>query len=595
MVTADYKPQSNADGADEKVYHGIGVASGLVVGKTFLLRTHDDKILEREITPADIPREIARFEAALISTRRQLREFQKETDPVVASIFDAHLLILDDRPFIEGVITGIETRRRNVEIVLQDVARGFTQALANVKDEYVRERAMDVQDVTRRILNHLVGRRSTLMDIDQDETVIVANNLAPSDIVSINREHVIGLALDLGSSTAHAAILAAKLGIPVVLGLHTLSEKAKNGEQILVDGGKGLVVLRPSPKRRHLAKRDAAKRRIIESDLEKLKDYPAQTTDGYRLILSANIEEPQDVETVINCGAEGIGLFRTEYFYMSRAEVISEEEQFEAYRDVAQRIAPAPVIIRTLDLGGDKLLANLGINWKESNPFMGWRAIRFCLAQPDLFRTQLRAILRASVSGNIRILYPMVSTIDEIVRANLILEQAKKELIERGHPFNPHVEVGVMIEVPSAAIVADMLAPYVSFFSLGTNDLIQYTLAIDRGNERVAYLYEPAHPAVLRLMKHTIDVGHRHGIWTGICGGVASDPLLTPLLLGIGVDELSVNPASYLKVKDALRSVSYTEARLIAEQALNSHSAEDVHELSLALTRKVAPEILELA
>ncbi len=581
--------------AEERVFRGIGVSPGLALGRVFLKQAHDDSVVEREISPAEVPREIARFESALIATRRQLREFQQECDPAVASIFDAHLLILDDRPFIENVITGIENRRRNVEVVLQDVARGFMQALARVKDEYVRERVADVQDVTRRILHNLVGRRSSLADIKSKDVVLVANDLAPSEIVSIDKSRVIALALDLGSATAHAAILAAKLGIPAVLGLHTLSREVRAGDPILVDGAKGLVAVRPSAERCAQARRDDEARRGIESDLEKLKGRPAQTRDGYRIALSANIEVPQDVDAVMNCGAEGIGLFRTEYFYMSRSEVPTEEEQFEAYRSVAQRIAPAPMIIRTLDLGGDKVLKNLDVTWDESNPFMGWRAIRFCLAQPDMFRTQLRAMLRASVCGNVRIMYPMISTIDEIVRANVILDQAKKELFERGHPFNPHIQVGAMIEVPSAAIVADMLAPYVQFFSLGTNDLIQYTLAIDRGNERVAYLYEPTHPAILRLIKYTIDVGHRFGIWTGVCGGMASDPLLTPLLLGLGVDELSVSPSSYLRVKDALCSVSFTEARLIAEQALVSHSPEDVHELSLALTRKVAPEILELS
>lgn len=581
--------------AAERLFRGIGVSPGLAVGRVFVKQSHDERVSERAISQAEVPREIARFENALIATRRQLREFQQECDPAVASIFDAHLLILDDRPFIENVINGVESRRCNVEVVLQDVARGFMQSLSRVKDAYVRERVADVQDVTRRIMNNLVGHRPSLTESTAKDVVLVASDMAPSEIVSLDKDRIIGLALDLGSATAHAAILAGKLGIPAVLGLHTLSREVRAGDMILVDGSKGLVVLRPSAERCEQARRDDETRRGIESDLEKLKDRPAQTRDGYRIGLSANIEVPQDVETVIHCGAEGIGLFRTEYFYISRDEFPSEEEQFEAYRSVAQRIAPAPVTIRTLDLGGDKVMKNHDVSWDEVNPVMGWRAIRFCLAQPDMFRAQMRAILRASASGNVRLMYPMISTADEIVRANVILDQAKKELFERGHPFNPHIQVGAMIEVPSAAIVADMLAPYVDFFSLGTNDLIQYTLAIDRGNERVAYLYEPTHPAILRLIKHTIDVGRRFGIRTGVCGGMASDPLLTPLLLGLGVDDLSVSTSAYLRVKDALCSVSLTEARLIAEEALVAHSPEDVHELSLALTRKVAPEILELA
>ncbi|MCA1809575.1 MAG: phosphoenolpyruvate--protein phosphotransferase [Kiritimatiellia bacterium] len=593
MEQIEHSPETQS-AKGEQVFRGIGVSPGLVIGPVFVRPPQDDSFVEREIPREEVPREIARFETALIETRRQLREFQQGCDPAVASIFDAHLLILDDRPFIDSIVTGIESRRFNAELVLQDVARGFMQGLSRVKDDYVRERVADVQDVTRRVLHNLAGHKSTLADIRTAGTVVVANDLSPSEIVTIDRNRVAGIALDLGSPTAHAAILAAKFGIPAVLGLHSISREVRDGDLLLVDGGKGLVIVNPSEERRAQALRQEEIRRGIRTGLLELRDKPAETTDGYRVTLSANIEVPQDVEAVLECGAAGVGLFRTEYFYMARTEVPSEDEQFEAYSGVAQKVAPGGLIIRTLDLGGDKFLSNLGVQWEESNPFMGWRAIRFCLAQPDLFRTQLRAILRASVGGNVSIMYPMISTIDEIVRANVILEQAKKELMERGHPFNPHIEVGAMIEVPSAAIVADLLAPYVNFFSLGTNDLIQYTLAIDRGNERVAYLYEPTHPAILRLIKHTIDVGHRFGIWTGICGGMAGDPLMTPLLLGLGVDEMSVNPAALPLVKDALRSVSYAEARVVADQALVAHSAEDVHELSRGLTNKVAPEILEL-
>ncbi|MFH1970369.1 MAG: phosphoenolpyruvate--protein phosphotransferase [Verrucomicrobiota bacterium] len=580
--------------SDELVFRGIGVSAGIAIGRAFLRTPPDDQVVERDISRADVPREIARYEAALIATRQQIRAIQKDCDPDVAGIFDAHLLFLDDGPFIKNVFTGIEGRRKNVEVVLRDVAAGFMQSLARVKDEYVRERANDVQDVARRILHNLAGKQVTLADITEPDTIVVANDLSPSETVSINKDRVGGIVLDLGSPTAHTAIVAAKLGIPAVVGLHNISQEVRSGDELLVDGAKGLVVLRPTLERRTQALRQAESKRGIEIELGRLKDLPAETVDGYRLTLSANIELPKDVDAVLAGGAEGVGLFRTEYFYMSSKDLPTEEEQYDAYRTVAQRLAPAPVIIRTLDLGGDKFLSNLDVNWKESNPFMGWRAIRFCLAQPDLFRTQLRAILRASIVGNVNIMYPMISNLDEIVRANVILDQAKKELLEKGHPFNPHVEVGAMIEVPAAALVADMLAPYVSFFSIGTNDLIQYTLAIDRGNERVAYLYEPTHLAILRLIKNTIDIGHRHGIWTGICGGMASDPLMTPLLLGLGVDELSVSCSALPMVKDAIRRVSLSEAREIAELALTSQSAVDVHDMFRELTKKIAPEILEL-
>ncbi|MBI2437360.1 MAG: phosphoenolpyruvate--protein phosphotransferase [Lentisphaerae bacterium] len=578
----------------EVIFRGIGVSAGIALGRAFRRAPPDDQVVERDIERADVAREIARFEAALIETRHQIRAIQKDCDPAVASIFDAHLLFLDDGPFIKSVFAGIEGRHKNVELVLRDVAQGFIQSLERVKDEYVRERANDVQDVARRILRNLAGKQATLADITEPGTIVVANDLSPSETVAINKERVGAIALDLGSPTAHTAMVAAKLGIPAVVGLHNITQSVRTGDELLVDGAKGLVILRPSSERQAQALRQVKTIRGIELELAQLRDLPAETADGYRLVLSANVELPQDVEAVLAAGAEGIGLFRTEYFYMARKELPTEAEQYEAYRSVAQRLAPAPVIIRTLDLGGDKFLASLEASQQESNPFMGWRAIRFCLAQPDLFRTQLRAILRASVVGNVKIMYPMISNLDELVRANVILDQAKKELLEKGHPFNPHLDVGAMIEVPAAALVADLLAPYVKFFSVGTNDLIQYTLAIDRGNERVAYLYEPAHLAVLRLIKNTIDAGHRHGIWTGICGGMASDPLMTPLLLGLGVDELSVTCSALPLVKDAIRRVSLSEAREIAELALTSPSAVEVHERFRELTKKIAPEILEL-
>lgn len=587
-------PLSKARTSTELLFRGIGVSSSVVSGRVYLKAHHDDSVTERDIPRDEVPREIARFESALIATRHQIRDLQKECDPAVASIFDAHLLILDDCPFIENVILGIENRRKNVEVILVDVAKGFMQSLAKVKDEYVRERVADVQDVTRRVQRNLSGKKSVLADIKESGTVVVALDVSPSEIVSINKNWVVGITLDLGSPTSHSAILAGKLGIPTVVGLHNLSASVRDGDSILVDGGKGLVIVHPTRERIEQATQVTVTRRGITSRLVRLKKERAETSDGYRVVLSANIEVPQDIDAVLESGAEGVGLFRTEYFYMSRPELPTEDEQFEAYRNVAQRLAPAPLIIRTLDLGGDKFLSNLNESWEESNPFMGWRAIRFCLAQPDLFRTQLRAILRASTFGNVKIMYPMISTIDEIVRANVILDQAKKELMERGHAFSPHIEIGAMIEVPSAAVVADMLAPYVQFFSLGTNDLIQYTLAIDRGNDRVAYLYEPTHIAILRLMKNTIDLGHHHHIWTGVCGNMASDPLMIPLLLGLGVDELSINPALVPVVKDAIRSVSYSAAREIAETALSTSSSADVHELSRKLTKKIAPEILEL-
>lgn len=582
------------DAGTGTLFRGIGVCSGVAVGRV-LCRRHDDReVVERDIAICDVPREIARFESALIVTRGQLREIQKVSDSAVAGIFDAHLLILDDRPFIDRVVFEVENQLKNVEHVLSSVAHDFVQSLSKVQDDYLRERVADVNDVTRRILRNLAGRKSGAEQSIPEPVILVAHDIPPSEIVLIDKTNVLGIALDLGSPTCHVAILAGKIGIPTVVGLHNLSASVVNGDELLLDGNKGQAILRPSAELIGQYDRIAQSRRNIEINLRELRDKPSETRDGCRIMLAANIELPQDLDQVMASGADGVGLFRTEYFFMSRQELPTEEEQFQAYKKVVSRINPAPTIIRTLDLGGDKFLPNLAGSLKESNPFMGWRAIRFCLSQPDLFKTQLRAILRASAFGNVKIMYPMISNVDEIVRANAILDQAKKELFERGYPFNPHIDVGVMIEVPSAAMIADLIAPHVSFFSLGTNDLIQYTLAIDRGNERVAYLYEPTHPAILRLIKHTADVGHRFGIWTGLCGGVGGDPLMTPLLIGLGLDELSVSPAVLPVVKDAVRSITYSEAREIADAALYSQSAVDVQEMSRELARKVAPEILEL-
>ncbi len=377
-----------------------------------------------------------------------------------------------------------------------------------------------------------------------------------------------------------------------MVGLHNITEMVKDGDNLFIDGERGIVIIQPTQERLAQVKNYYILKEEKERELLKLKDLPAETLDGYEVELAANIEIPSDVDDVIKYGAEGVGLFRTEYFYISKKNGVfpSEEEQYEAYSAVAKRLSPLPVIIRTLDLGGDKFVDHPDISWDEVNPFMGWRAIRFCLAQPDIFKTQLRAILRASVIGNIKLMYPMISNIDEILRANLILEQAKKELLEKGYPFNPHMEIGVMIEVPSAALVADKIIKYVDFFSLGTNDLIQYTLAIDRGNDRVAYLYEPANLAILRLIKHTIDVAHENGKWAGICGGMAGDPIFVPLLIGLGIDELSVNPSSVLTIKDTIRKLKYSECCHLAKMAMTTEATVDIQELFGSLSQKSSPD-----
>lgn len=576
---------------------GIAVSPGVAVGTALLVTTEEDRLVERTITEEEIPREIARFEEALIQTRHQIHEIQQKVSTAIgqesASIFDAHLLVVDDRSFVEEVIRGLNAKRRNVEAVLTGVAERYAEALLALEDDYLRERAADVRDVTRRILRNLSGRSTSLLSRLDQPYVIVANDLAPSDTAVLNRDRVMGFATDLGSPTSHTAIMARALGIPAVVGLHDVSVRVSTGDQLLIDGHKGIMVINPSRERLELYGKIAEVRQGIQDKLAALKEQPAVTRDGYQVMLAANIEQPADVDSLMAHGAGGVGLYRTEYLYLSMKDLPTEDEQAAVYEEVVQRVAPAAATIRTLDLGGDKFLSHLKMP-AEMNPFMGWRAIRFCLAQPEIFKAQLRAILRASRHGNVKLMYPMVSNVDEVLRANSFLEEAKDDLRQRGVPFDDNLEVGVMIEVPSAAITADLIAPHVDFFSLGTNDLVQYTLAVDRVNERVAYLYEPTHPAIIKLIKNTIDIGHQHGIWVGICGEMAANPVMAPLLIGLGIDEFSMSPSAVPLVKHVVRSLKFPQAEELAKTALPSSSATEVQNLCRQLIEKVAPEILEL-
>ncbi len=581
----------------EIVLQGIGVSPGVVISNAFLLISEEERYVEREISADDIPREITRFEEALIETRRQIHDIQEQVKEAIgqenAGIFDAHLLVVDDRAFVEEVIRGLSSRHLNVETVLHDVSERYAAALGRIEDDYLRERAADVRDVTRRILRNLAGRSGSELMKLAEPCVVIANDLAPSETATMNREKVVGFATDLGSPTSHTAIMARALGIPAVVGLHDVSVRVSANDRVLIDGNRGLLIIRPTEDRLDSYGKLIETRRHIQSELARLRDESAETSDGYRVLLSANIENPDDIRAVQENGACGVGLFRSEFLYMTRADLPSEDDQLAAYRKVAEALKPDPVIIRTIDLGGDKFLSHVRMA-QEMNPFMGWRAIRFCLAQPDIFKTQLRAILRASVSGNVRLMYPMISSAEEVVQANQLLEEAKQELRDQGQPFNEDIEVGVMIEVPSAALVADLIAPHVQFFSIGTNDLVQYTLAVDRVNERIAYLYEPTHPAILKLIKHTIDIGHAHGIWTGICGEMAGNPLMVPLLMGLGADEFSVSPSVVPIVKDVIRNLRYAQAEELAAQAMASMSPKEVLDICRKLTQEIAPEVIEL-
>ncbi len=579
------------------ILQGIGVSTSVMFGRAFLMTSEDDRIVERVISEDEIPREIARFEEALIATRHQLHAIQEEVSDALghesASIFDAHLLVVDDRSFVEEVLRGLSTHLKNVEFVLTIVSERYADALSKVEDDYLRERAVDVRDVARRILRNLTGQHFSLLAELKEPCIVIANDIPPSETATFSKEKVLGIATDLGSPSSHTAIMARAMGIPAVVGLHDVSTRISTGDEILIDGQKGILIIHPTQEQRDRYGKIARDQASLRVKLDTLKEKTAVTKDGQEIMLSCNIELPQDTESVLKFGGKGVGLFRTEFLYISRQDLPSEDEQSEVYATVARELAPAPVIIRTLDMGGDKFLSILKTP-PEMNPFMGWRAIRFCLANHDFFLIQLRAILRASRYTNVKLMYPMISSVDEVIQANQLLERAKDQLRQKNIPFNEDIEVGIMIEIPSAALTAALMAPHVKFFSIGTNDLVQYTLAVDRVNERVAYLYDPTHPAIIKLIKHTIEVSHQHGIWAGICGEMAGNPILIPLLIGLGADELSVSPSVVPMAKDIIRNITRNQAKELARQVIACESSVEINERCRELVQKTAPEIIEL-
>jgi len=589
--------ETTPDPSGELILQGIGVSPGVALGEAVVFAQEGTAVPERIIRESDVPLEIARFEEALIKTRHQIAEIQRKVGSVLgaehASIFDAHLLVVDDRYFIDEVIRELREKTRNVEPALSDVAGRYVEMLSQVEDDYLRERAADVRDVTRRIARNLAGGGIDRMDQLERPCIAVSHDFSPSDTAGMNRTIVMALAADIGSATSHTAIMARALEVPAVVGLHNISKQVGSGEPLLVDGGKGLVIVRPTSERLLAYAQKAEDQKLILCELETLKDKPPETRDGYYVPIAANIELPSEIPAISRYGAKGIGLFRTEFLFLHEDQLPDEEEQMKVYSDAADRCAPDNVVIRTLDLGGDKFSSTVKIA-PEINPFLGWRAIRFCLANPVFFKVQLRAILRAAAGRNISMMYPMVSCLSEVLQANVLLEECRQELIKEGLPCAEKLPVGVMIEIPSAALTSDLIAPHVDFFSIGTNDLIQYTLAVDRVNENVAHLYKPTHISMLKLIRQTVLAGHANRIPVAVCGQMAATPELVPLLIGLGVDELSISPPSVPVVKDVIRNLHYSECRTLAKEALRSDCCNSVEEKCRALLKKTSPEILEL-
>lgn len=566
----------------ELTVQGIAASQGIAYGQIFVYIQSDVEVPSYQVEPTKRIEEVSRFDRALVTTRQQISKIQSEVEknlgPQEALIFDAHLMALEDPALIGETIREFEGTEQNIETCFNKVSQRYIQAFAKFEDEYLRERASDIRDVAQRVLQNLLGQAENSLSRLADKRIVVANDISPSDSASIDRSAAIALVTDSGSKTSHAVIVARSMKVPAVVGVRSLTKRARNGDWAIVDGYDGVVILNPSESTLFRYGKIQERKKSFEARLMVANREQAVTTDGVAVSLMANIEKVDEVGQVKAYAAQGIGLYRTEYLFLNSARIPSEQEQFLAYKEVAEAIAPQPVIIRTLDLGGDKPMAgNPDLFPKENNPFMGFRAIRFCLEQQDIFKDQLRAILRASAHGKVRVMYPMISGSEELLRANAVLEECRAELRSKGVPFDEKMPVGAMIEIPSAAVTADILAKDCAFFSVGTNDLIQYLLAIDRVNDRIAHLYEPTHPAVVRTLKHVVDEAHKRRVPVGVCGEMAGDPVFTPLLLGLGFDSLSMSPAWLPTVKYLVRAMSMADARALAAEALTLQSPKEIY------------------
>jgi phosphotransferase system enzyme I (PtsI) len=557
----------------ELIIQGIAASKGIAYGQVFLYLQSELEVPRYTVDADKRVAEVARFEQSLVTTRQQISQIQalvtKNLSEEEALIFDAHQLVLEDQALIGETIRLFQETGLNIETCFNTIADRYIQAFAEIDDEYLRERAADIKDVAKRVLRNLLGQTAGSLTELIDKRIIVAHDLLPSEAAGLDRSAAVGLVTDAGSRTSHAVIVARSMRIPAVVGLSDLTTKVKNGDWVLVDGYDGVVIVSPNEQTLFRYGKIQKAQATFESKLMAVNELPAVTLDGVAVTLRANIEKPDEVAQVKQYRAEGVGLYRTEFLFLSAAKIPTEEQQYAAYREIAAGLAPAAVTIRTLDVGGDKPLpGDVQLIGPEANPFMGFRAIRMCLEHPDFFKNQLRAILRASAYGKVNLMYPMISGAEELERANALLDEAKAELTQRGQAFDPTIQAGTMIEIPSAALTGDLLAEKCDFFSIGTNDLIQYLLAIDRGNNRIAHLYDPAHPAVLRVLKQIVDQGHARKIKVSVCGEMAGDPMYVPLLLGLGVDELSMTPSLLPSVKFLIRAMMMEEAKNLALLAL---------------------------
>jgi phosphoenolpyruvate-protein phosphotransferase (PTS system enzyme I) len=580
----------------EMILSGIPASPGIAFGEAFVVNVEDLPVDEERIPASRVDAEVERYREALAKTEKELQKLvgalEEEIGEEHGKILDSHRMILQDEFVRSETIKVIKEQKVNAAYALTLVLDKVLATFSNIKDEYLKERGEDIRDVRRRIIRNLLGQQAEGITNLRKKAIVVAKNLTPSDTASFNKKYVLGFITDAGGSTSHAAILARSLGIPAVVGLNDFSRHVKPYDELIVDGITGHVILRPTAETVRTYREAQVRYRDLEKELLTLRDYPAVTLDGHQIELAANIEIPEEVDDAIAHGARGIGLFRTEYFFITRNTLPGEEEQYRYYAGVVKRMPADPVIIRTLDVGGDKIGRWVG-DVTEANPFMGWRGVRFTLARKDIFKTQLRAIFRAAAHGDVRIMFPMVSVLDEVRLAKEICEEVKEDLKRQRYQIGEKTQIGVMIETPSAVAIADLLAREVDFFSIGTNDLIQYSLAVDRGNARISYLYDPLHPSILRLLRDTVAAAHKNKIWVGICGEMPGHLHGALLLLGLGLDEFSAGAYLIPTIKKIVRSVTFDETRSLVRKALTMGTAREVRELIDRFIHEKRPELKE--